>query len=74
MSERTDQEQGTEPESVEEWKNDLEGEADTDPTLRPPTTSEAGQGSHSPDIERSAPTHPTAPPPTSEAGSEGEVG
>lgn len=42
MSERTDEEKGTEPETTGDWVRDLEGQSDApDPTDAPPT-SEAG--------------------------------
>ena len=68
MSERTDQEQGTEPETVADWKRDNEGASDT-PTLEPPPTSEAGRDARPGPIDGGGTADPTAPPPTSEAGS-----
>ena len=68
MSERTDQERGTEPETVSEWKRDNEGASDT-PAFEPPPTSEAGQNARPDPIDTGGAADPTAPPPTSEAGS-----
>ena len=69
MSERTDREQGTEPETVADWKRDNKGASDTSPSLEPPPTSEAGQDARPGPIDTGGGIDPTAPPPTSEAGS-----
>ena len=68
MSERTDQERGTEPETVADWKRDNEGASDT-PAFEPPPTSEAGQDARPGPIDAGDPPDPTSPPSTSEAGS-----
>lgn len=69
MSERTDQEEGTEPETVADWKRDNEGNSDTPPAFEPPPTSEAGQDARPAPVDAGGAADPTAPPPTSEAGS-----
>ncbi len=69
MSERTDEERGTEPETVADWERDLEGASDTPPTFEPPPTSEAGQDARPGPIDAGGATDPTSPPSTSEAGS-----
>ena len=44
MTERTDEEKGTEPETTGEWVRDLEGQSDTPNPSEVPATSEAGRG------------------------------
>jgi len=69
MREPTDEERGTEPETLADWKHDLEGASDTPHTHEPPPTSEAGHGAQSVVPDAEGESDPTAPPPTSEAGS-----
>ena len=44
MSERTDEEQGTEPETTGDWIRDLEGQADTPDPSDAPATPKADHG------------------------------